>query len=256
MAKTESNKACEHESAGARCQPKLLPLVDHLLNQLLAPRCPFCGQRSHAQHHPCTSCSNTLPWLHSQCSRCALPLHQTGICGQCLGVPPPQQLTWAALRYASPVQQALHQLKFHRALELAPALGELIVAHAQAQPPNLEWRTVDALVPAPLHPGRLRQRGFNQALELCRPLARHFELALEPRLLKRCRATAEQSRLTARARQRNVRHAFSCPEKLNGEHIVLFDDVITTGATMRAMAASVLAAGAGQVSVIVMARTP
>lgn len=254
MALFDAEKGRQHESASAGCQPPIEGLVDSLLNQLLAPRCPFCDGHSPQQHAPCPECRTRLPWIKAQCPRCALPLARPELCGQCLRQPPPQQQAWAALSYAQPLRGSLHRLKFRGALELAPALSALLLEGLQRQPPPLQG--IDAVIPAPLHPARLRQRGFNQALELCRPLARQYQLALEPQLLQRARPTAEQTRLHADQRRRNVRNAFACPSRLNGEHLLIFDDVITTGATAQAMARALLKAGAGRISVIALARTP
>lgn len=172
------------------------------------------------------------------------------ICGQCLQQAPEQQRSWAAYHYQNPLRKLISDLKFQHKLHIAQCLGTQIarLCPTELTPANR------LLVPAPLHLQRLRERGFNQARELSRPLARERQLETVHDLLIRCRATQEQSRLNARQRKRNVSQAFACREKLNGEAVILFDDVMTTGATMQAMARCLKAAGAGEITAICVAR--
>jgi ComF family protein len=116
----------------------------------------------------------------------------------------------------------------------------------------------DLVLPVPLHPARLRHRRYNQAAELTRPLARRFKLSYAPGLLRRIRPTSQAGK-SAEARWQAVRNAFAVPPRahprLAGQRIVLIDDVFTTGATLKACARTLLAAGAAQVDVCVLART-
>ncbi len=238
--------AAQNAVAEDSCQLESGRWVDKALDALLPRLCLACGD-SPAPGGLCPDCRLGLPRLGPQCPRCAMPDTSGHVCGACLSHPPPQSQCHALFRYAEPVAGLLQRLKFSGALGVADCLGEM-VAECWLPP------DVDYLVPAPLHLQRLRRRGYNQALELCRPLARRHRLEIRPELLWRVRETQEQSRLSAAARRRNVREAFACRVPLAGERILLFDDVMTTGATMQAMARSLLAAGAGEVSCIAVAR--
>lgn len=214
----------------------------------------------------CPACAAELPWLGRACPCCALP--QPGPadspptpCGRCLRRPPPQAATRAAFVYAPPLDALLPRLKFHGDLAAGRLLAQLMAdalvagrtsAATAGAPP---WP--DALIALPLHPARLRQRGYDQARELARPLARSLGLPLLDGALHRQRATAAQSRLDAAARRRNLRGAFAVTQGLRlPARIALVDDVMTTGATVEAAATALLRAGAQRVEVWVCARVP
>jgi ComF family protein len=150
------------------------------------------------------------------------------------------------------LRRLLQELKFNGRLELAAALGLLLARH-----PELARRAkdYDLIAPVPLHPARLRERGFNQALELARPLSSRLGIPLSASVLRRARPTRRQQGLTRREREQNLRLAFSAAS-LDGRRILLLDDIMTTGATLRAAARCLLEAGASAVDVAVPARTP
>lgn len=225
-------------------------------SRLLWPtRCLACGEGSDEAIDLCSTCMDQLPWLGPACPRCALPLPAPlppGLCcGACLATPPPLQRVHAACRYAAPLDRLLPRFKFHHDLAAGRLLAQLMTERctALARPA--------ALVPVPLHRARLRQRGYDQALELARPLARALGVPLRPGLLRRIRATAPQSELDAAARGRNLRRAFAAvmPEG-PPEHVVLVDDVMTTGATLHAAARALQRAGVRRVDAWVCARAP
>lgn len=207
----------------------------------------------------CTGCHGDLPWNPFSCPRCALPLppDHEGDCAACRARPPAQVRTLAPLRYEFPVDHLVAGLKYHGRLAHAPLLGQLLwraVVRAGLPPPDL-------LLPVPLHPRRLRQRGYNQALEIARPLARHWRLPLETRLLVRQRDTAPQMQLDAAARARNPRHAFTLDEQRLARrglprHVLVIDDVMTTGATLGEITRLLREAGIPEITVCVAARTP
>lgn len=235
-------------------------MVDNFVGalvDLVAPaRCYWCRGNSggRAACTACTACTNALPWNLRACRACALPLEtarDTTVCAACLRDSPPQDQSWAAFRYAAPVANAIVDLKFHGRLAPAHVLGRLMAERLAHRPEPLP----DLLVPVPLSTARLRRRGYNQALELGRQLARTLSLPLTPRAAHRTRATAEQSRLDAAGRRRNVRGAFSVDAAaVRGRHVALLDDVITTGATIAELARSVREAGAGRVEAWAAAR--
>jgi len=161
--------------------------------------------------------------------------------------------TSAPLRYADPVDRWLAALKFNGDLAAGRLLGDLLDDAIGAADPaaGCDW-----VIPLPLHAARLRERGYNQALELLRPLARRRRWPLVIDGLQRIRATTAQSGLDARARRRNLRGAFVADPTVKGRRVLLFDDVITTGSTLREAALTVLRAGASEVRALAVARVP
>lgn len=197
----------------------------------------------------CAPCLATLPRAEAACPRCAVPVAGARECGRCLQRPPPFVRTVSAFSYQAPIAPLILQLKYHEGLAVARALAPLL---AQRVAPFAA--TVDAIVPVPLHPSRVRARGFNQALEIARPLARELSLPLRPRWAQRVRATAHQTELTHTARARNVRRAFRASADVNGKRIAVVDDVMTSGHTVTALAQALRAAGAAEIQVWVLAR--
>ena len=238
-------------------------------------RCLACGDPGGDGIDLCAACAATLPWNASACARCAMPLppalppaltaaHGSGaargaaqVCGACLpraGDPlrhAPLGEVHAACVYAAPVDRLLLRFKFHHDIAAGGLLAQLM-AQALATAPR-----PDAVLPVPLHRARLRRRGYDQALELARPLARALDLPLLDGALRRVRATAAQSQLDAGQRRRNLRQAFAVPAgRALPAHVALVDDVMTTGATLHAAALTLRRAGVRRVDAWVCARVP
>ena len=178
------------------------------------------------------------------------------VCGACLIDPPPFTHTVAALDYEHPWDGLITQFKFHAALDLAPALVARMLAantHAAGAPPQL-------LLPIPLSHARWRERGYNQAWELAKRLGRTLDCAVDATLLLRLRDTPHQLALPPEERAGNVRAAFAVEPlrlaEVRGRRITLVDDVMTTGATVAEAARTLLQAGASEVDVWVVTRTP
>jgi ComF family protein len=225
----------------------------HRLGVRLCPaRCLACGEAALAGADLCPACAAALPWNDAACGRCALPLPMAAAsCGPCLRHPPPLQAAHAAFRYAAPVDRLLPRFKFHRDLAAGRLLADAMALRFAALP------RPDALLAVPLHQGRLRRRGYDQALELARPLARALGLPLLCGALVRHRATAPQSELDAAHRRRNLRGAFAVDRRVAlPDHVVLVDDVMTTGATLHAAAVALRRAGVARVDAWVCARVP
>lgn len=201
----------------------------------------------------CTACDADLPRLSGPlCPRCALESPAGAVCGRCLSRAPHYDATVAALAYRFPADVLMHALKFEGELALAPLLGGLLEVAIAAAPPA----RVDAVVPVPLSPRRLRERGANQAIELARPAARAAGARLDPGLCERVRDTPPQLGLPLAGRAANVRGAFACPGLVAGLSVAVVDDVMTTGATLDEIARALKAAGATRVVNWVVARTP
>ena len=229
--------------------------VDGWLRQaarlVFAPRCLLCGEPGRDRRDLCAACTAALPWNHSACLRCALPLPVPGTCGACLQKPPAMTETHAVFVYGFPLDRLVPRLKFHHDLAAGRLLSELMGQGLSTVPRPA------AVVPLPLHASRLRRRGYDQALELARPLARSLKIPLLPELLVRTRATSAQSELDAGARRRNLRRAFAVSAGTDlPSHVALVDDVMTTGATLQAAAATLRRAGVARVDAWVCARVP
>ena len=211
--------------------------------------CLLCGAHSGADLL-CQSCRPDLPQAPAPaCPRCAAPVEHGGdVCGSCLQHPPAFDRALAALRYAFPADELVQALKYRDQLALAPLFADLL-QHAVASAPR-----PDLLIPMPLHPDRARERGFNQALEIARPLSRALQLPVDQTSLSRNRNTSPQAMLPLDQRRKNIRGAFACADAVAGKHIALIDDVMTSGATLDEAASALKRAGACEVSVWVVAR--
>lgn len=189
------------------------------------------------------------------CRHCAISLPQPGICGACLRRPRPFTAAVAALHWQTPVDFLLHRFKYQRRLELGVVLGEYLAQHLLDQRADMP----ELLLPTPLHANRLRSRGFNQALEISRVVAARLDLQLATGLLLRRRPTLTQTGLTPRERRRNIRGAFQVNEQrsaaLRGRHLVIVDDVLTTGSTAAEMSRTLLRSGAARVDIWTIARS-
>jgi ComF family protein len=161
--------------------------------------------------------------------------------------PPAFAKTRAIFRYEFPVDRIIHAYKYGHQIAVAEWAAELIANQIQAS-------EYDLLIPMPLHPARLRERGFNQSVEIARRIASKMKLPLDSHSLIRRRATSPQAELPMKERARNVRGAFECKTDLSARRILLIDDVMTTGATLREAARVIKLHGAAQIDVAVVAR--
>lgn len=209
--------------------------------------CVLCAGRAEGAL-VCRPCAADLPWLRACCQRCALPLPHAGMCGECLRTPPAFDGAAAAFEYRFPVDRLVHRFKFGGDLAIGRWLGEQLAARVR----GLE--TPDVLVAPPLAPRALGERGFNQALELAKPVGRALGVPVEPAALRKVRETAPQRTLGRRARQVNLRGAYVCELDVSGARVVVVDDVITTGATVGSAAEAMLRAGAASVHAWAVAR--
>ncbi|PWR24783.1 amidophosphoribosyltransferase [Zavarzinia aquatilis] len=229
-----------------------------LLDFLLPPACLGCDAAVDAPGRLCPECWPNVGFITApQCACCGLPFElpvPAGTrCGGCIAHPPPFTVARAAARYGGPMRELLLRFKHADRLDLAPSLARLM---AQAGVEALA--DADALVPVPLHWRRRLMRRYNQSAELARAISRIAHVPVLPQALVRARPTPPQGRLGRLARLRNVAGAFSVPAGakggIAGKHLVLIDDVLTTGATVYACARVLKAAGAARVDVLTAAR--
>jgi ComF family protein len=218
-----------------------------LMQQLLPRRCVLCDAPTRVARI-CAGCDVELPRLPlARCGVCAVPLASGNVCGACLQAPPAFDRVSAVFAYAFPIDALIHAFKYGQQLSLAPVLGEALAASAAYD--------ADVLVPMPLAPRRLSERGFNQALELARFVSRRHAI---PVVATRCRKVIEtppQAALPWKERAKNVRHAFACDADFSGLRVAVVDDVLTTGATLNEFARVLRKAGAVSVAGWVVART-
>lgn len=242
-----------------------------LLDWLLPASCALCGTGKALLCAACHEQFFSAAANGARCSCCANPLVQAGSgrdphgaqdgipddsrCGACLQSPPAYAHTLVAASYALPQDQLVLRLKFGQQLAYAGLMAQLLRDAVLRQ---RGYRLPELLCPVPLGPRRLAERGYNQALEIARPLARQLGVPLAPRLLQRVRETTAQSLVTPAARQHNLAGAFvlSQPALVQGRHIGLVDDVMTSGSTLQELAALLRRYGASRVSNLVFARTP
>lgn len=224
-----------------------------------AQNCLICDEATESADCVCNACETELPWLMEQCEVCALPLPLDGlICGQCQKHPPAFKQVIAAWRYSFPVDSLISRFKHQARWPLGHLLGRLLGRHLQHRFDNAELPRPDCLLPVPMARKRLRERGYNQALMLARWLSAELHIAYNEHLLLRPHETVAQQALDAKSRQRNLRGAFSLAHGMavQDRHFALVDDVLTTGATAHSLARLLMEAGARQVDVYCLARTP
>lgn len=224
--------------------------VKKLQHWLYPPACVLCGSAL-KEGDLCSGCADDLPYNATACERCALPLpNPAPQCGVCLQHPPSYDGTVSLLRYAYPADHLILRLKFKARLHLARAMGELLARHLKRQ-----VKIMPALIiPVPLHRSRLRERGFNQALEIARPIARDLGIPVDYKSCERVRKTPAQSLLPASERRKNIKGAFRVTRPITARHVAILDDVMTTGHTVQELAATLRKAGVERIDVWVVTR--
>lgn len=229
-----------------------IPLLSRIVEFLVPPVCALCGATGIGGLDLCADCRDRLPQPRARCDHCGLPTaSRVADCGRCLAAPPRYDAVVAPLVYEYPADRMIQRFKFRRDLSMGRSLGALLVEAVRARGGVLP----ELLLPVPLHPARLRERGFNQSLVLARQLGRQLALPVRHDLLRRRRPTAAQSGLDRRERRRNVRGAFELhrPAALP-DRVAVVDDVLTTGATVAEITRVLKAAGVTQVAVWALAR--
>ncbi|CAG0972703.1 orotate phosphoribosyltransferase [Methylophilaceae bacterium] len=198
----------------------------------------------------CPECLKDMPWhRQSACPQCGLASSDNHICGHCLKSPPAFDSTHALFRYEYPLDAMLQHYKYRQTLNIAKTFSELMTASFPLDQP------FDRIIPMPLHPKRLAERGFNQSVEIARLLSKRLRMPLDSGACTRIKFSPPQASLPLKTRIKNMRGAFHCDATLSGERVMLVDDVMTTGASLHELAATVKSAGASHVECWVVART-
>jgi ComF family protein len=227
-----------------------LDTLKELLAWIYPGYCQLCGLRTLDGCGLCPGCLESLPRTAAACPRCAAPVGENvSLCGRCQQEPPAFQAAVAPFAYRPPLDRLIVGLKFHGRLHVSRSLG-LLLARELAGCAELP----EVIMPIPLHRSRLRERGYNQALEIARATGKALALPVDGSSLVRVRATAPQTELPRALRRRNVRGAFALAKPVGRRRVALLDDVMTSGATANEAALTLLRAGVERVSVWAVAR--
>lgn len=246
------------------------------LTLLFPPACVLCGESLRGDHRHarqaaysvgqrlCAGCYGDLPFNHHACSRCAIPLpvdYAAGsprhrVCADCLQQPPPFQRSLSAFVYGQPLEWMIQQFKFNAQLMYAPLFAGLWLDYLRRQPEqcDAQGELPEALLPMPLHPARLRQRGFNQSLMLAASLSKALQIPLNTQHCQRIRDTPHQTGKTARQRRHNIKGAFQFVNTAHYRHLAIVDDVVTTGSSVSELARQLKRGGVQRVDVWSLAR--
>lgn len=241
----------QYQNRSRRCQLRMLRQVYEPLWGLILPEfCPRCDEPTHGGF--CSRCRSDFPCNAMACSVCASgPLPDGRACCDSHAPGWHTDSVLAPYLFVPPLSRYFHELKFAGRRNLGRAAGLLLADYAHAR-----RHRVAALVSVPLHPERLLQRGYNQALEIARSVSHELRLPILRAGILRSRSTRQQTALDAVERRHNLAAAFTVTRDLRGLRLAIIDDVITTGATVNSLALSLRAAGATHVEAWAVARTP
>ncbi len=242
------------------CQPKQkrkgLPAakvwraLQQLLFHLTPARCVLCRRPANRHISLCHECESALKANLTACESCARPLEKNhgGLCGKCQKNPPYYDSTLAPLLYKDAARTLLIELKFQEKLLNARIIAEIFTKLANIDP------NPDLIIPVPLHSSRLRERGYNQSLEIAREITTISKIPIDWKNCERRINTARQSELPIKQRRTNVKGAFQSHRRFDNLHVVIIDDVMTSGSTVDELSKVLKKSGAKRVDVWVMAR--
>ena len=226
---------------------------------LFPPQCLSCENAPKEGSPFCDDCAARITFIgDALCPVCGIPYHTAGadrhLCGDCITAPPPFSVARACGIYESALMDAIHRFKYGDNPAVGNALGDIMASRSYD---SLDIAGFDVIMPVPLHPSKLRRRGFNQALVLARRIARKYRLPIDFMSLRRTKPTPAQVDLSGTERRNNVRGAFVVNRKrsVEGRRVLLVDDVYTTGSTVKECARTLMRAKASDVSVLTLART-
>jgi len=236
--------------------------MEKLLDFFYPPGCQLCGDSQNTQYagQLCRACVADLRLNLNACTVCGLPINLANqaldtlpsCCGQCLQAPPVYDLCWSPFIYAQPLEWMIQQLKFNAKLNFASLLSALL---ADSLPAHLcNDKKPDVIIPMPLHSQRLKHRGFNQSYLLIKPLAKSLGIPVDLNSCVRVKNTEHQTGKNARQRQLNIKNAFTFSNKKHYRHVVIFDDVVTTGSSVSELSRILKREGVEKVDIWSLAR--
>jgi len=226
------------------------------LSRVISKQCLLCLSPTKNRHLLCAGCEKDLPENTCRCVICSVPFSAIQadkkplVCGKCQKNPPHYTTSFIPHIYATPLKQLITQLKFHGNLSYTPLLAQGFInaiKHRNKMP--------ECIIPVPLHPQRLHERGFNQALELSRLISKQLKIPLDYSLCLRNKSTPFQSGLSAKQRKQNLKNAFKVTKPNSYQHVAIFDDVVTTGTTVNELAKQLKQSGVKTIEVWAIART-
>ena len=222
-------------------------MLKRILQAIYPATCILCGFPGAKDRDLCDACAGDIIINSSACKSCAIPLPVSAdqqLCGQCLQKPPLYDSAWSPFVYAQPLEWMIQQIKFNSRLSYTRVLSDLMMSRL----PVMETRP-DCIIAVPLHARRLTQRGFNQSLEIIRPLASHLNIPVDNKSCRRKKHTLPQSGMDAKQRRKNIKGVFEFENKKDYQHIMLFDDVITTGSTVNELSRLIKRQGVKRIDV-------
>ena len=226
-------------------------LAVRLWDQALQPICLNCRTDPESNHGLCEKCLQLISLNATCCEICARPLTQNLVCGQCQKIPPFFDRALTPLLYVDPVDRFLCGLKYREQFSFARFAAGVMTNHAL----KTGQKAPDMICPVPMTSKTLRKRGFNQSAFIGQLIAWQLGIPMSSNLILKTRDTAHQSDLKAKERQNNLKGAFECKRQVRGRHIVIVDDVLTTGATANEISKTLKKNGASRVDIWACART-
>ena len=231
--------------------------IDILKHAIFKQKCLLCASPQSNKHGLCNPCLNELPWHPaSSCPQCGL--NSSGqLCGSCISSPPDFDATHAVFLYQYPIDKMMQRYKYGNMLNISHTFGQLLTEKSL-------FDAIDLIIPMPMHPTRLKERGFNQALEIAKVLSKNSKqktdyAKLDYTSVTRQTLTPPQASLPLKERVKNIKGAFKVNteiiNKIAGKRIAIVDDVMTTGASLNELAKTLKKAGASHVECWVIART-
>lgn len=229
-------------------------MFENMINWLMPQSCFLCGHTANLAL--CEPCLQRLPYIQQYCQRCGSEMPKTcQLCGNCQQDLPPYTQTKAIFNYIYPIKKLIHAAKFERNLAILHCLG-IKMGEQLTDYMLSESLLPDVLIPIPLHPQRLRERGYNQSLELAKLIAKQTHIPLDYTACQRIRNTPHQSVLSSIQRRHNLKNAFMLNKlPVNWQYVILVDDVVTTGSTVKEVTQLFLRAGIARVDVWCCARS-
>lgn len=222
-------------------------------SDLIRQSCIFCGSPGNPGLCICGPCLKELPYVQNSCKKCGNPTPEPqNQCGQCVADQPPYERTITILHYQNPVDYLIQRMKYHNQLEIADLLGKLMVIKLS----SLDYKLPEQIIPVPLHMSRLQQRGFNQAVEIARPISKALKIPINLTNCIRTRQTQPQFELSLAERKSNLKNAFEIVHQIKAKHVAVLDDVMTTGSTVIELTEALLNAGVEKVDIWACSRAP
>ena len=231
----------------------VLPTISNMniLKVLLPTRCILCDLNCDQADFICEACHDSLPHYQSGCTGCGIIIdnhREKNLCGSCILSPPPFDNIQALFEYEPPISLLIHQLKFSGNLLIARFLATKWIDYLK------NTMRPDLILPVPLHHTRLSERGFNQALEIAKPIGKYFQIPIDTRSCIRIKNTQAQSSLPASKRKHNLKNAFGLSRSISVRHVAILDDVVTTGNTISEIAHLLRKVGVEQIDTWCCAR--